>query len=262
MSAGEARTIDLGAPQLRCEVRDRVMRVRIDRAERRNAMTQAMYRGVKRAAILADGDKELDVLCLTGTEDVFAVGGDMSGQDATAVGLDQELDPTDHFPFRHLERCRKVVVAGVNGLCYAGGVNLVLYSDLSIASDRARFRAPELLRGAPDAWMAARLPAFVGLGPAKYLLYTAETIDAAEALALGLVGKVVPHERFEEALEDVLAAVRRTGPGSRAQVKAEMNRHLPAPDANMFGRSILSPEMVEGMKAFLEKREPDWPRDS
>ncbi|MGE4605461.1 MAG: enoyl-CoA hydratase/isomerase family protein [Myxococcota bacterium] len=257
----ERNTIDLGSRYLDCSIESRVMRVRIDRVHRKNAMTQDMYRGVKRAAILADGDPELDVLCITGTADVFAVGGDMSGEAEDPDGLTSELDPTDHFPFRHLERCRKVVLAAVNGICYAGGLNLLMYSDVSIASDRAKFRAPELIRGAPDPWMSARLAAYVGLGTAKYLLYTADVINAAEAFAIGLLGQVVPHDRFDAEVEKVLDKIRKTGPKARTMVKEDMNRQLAAPDANMFKRAILSPEMVEGMKAFLEKRDPDWPRD-
>ena len=225
-------------------------------------MTIGMYRGVKRAAILADGDPQVDVLCLTGTEDVFCVGGDMSGEGATEPSLQSELDVTDHFPFRHLERCQKAVLSAVNGLCYAGGLNLLLYSDCSIASDRARFRAPELLRGAPDPWLASRLASYVGVGVAKYWMYTAEVWDAARALEAGLVGKVVPHTGFDEALGETLEALLTAGPRSRAMVKDTMNRHLSTPDANMFKRAILTPEMIEGMKAFLEKRAPEWPRDN
>jgi enoyl-CoA hydratase len=252
--------VDLGSRYLSCSVRDRVMTVRIDRVTKRNAMTQDMYRGVKRAAILADGDPELDILCLTGTDDVFAVGGDMSGEAEDPMGLASELDPTDHFPFRHLERCRKIVVSAVNGLCYAGGLDLVMASDVTIASDRARFRAPELLRGAPDPMMSGRLPAYVGLGVAKYLYYTAEVFDAERALALGLVGKVVPHENFDAETLDALRAIQKTGPKARELVKWDMNRFLPTVDIDMFKRTIMSPEMIEGMKAFLEKRDPEWPR--
>lgn len=258
--AGERSEIDLGSQYLVCDVRDRVMTVRIDRVAKRNAMTQDMYRGVKRAAILADGDPELDILCLTGTDDVFAVGGDMSGEAENALSLASELDPTDHFPFRHLERCRKVVVSAVNGLCYAGGLDLMLASDVAIASDRARFRAPELLRGAPDPMLSGRLPAFVGLGRAKYLYLTAEVFDAARALEMGLLGKVVAHADFDEEVADTLRAIARTGPVAREMVKQDMNRFRPPIDIDMFKRTLLSPEMVEGMKAFLEKREPEWPR--
>ncbi len=252
--------IDLGSPFLEAGANDAVMTVRINRPEKRNALTQDMYRGLKRAAILVDRDSQLDALCIIGTGDVFAVGGDMSGTNASAEDLASELDPTDHFPFRHFERCRKVIVAAINGLCYAGGLNLVLFSDVSVASDRARFRAPELLRGAPDPWIASRLPEFVGIAAAKYLLFTGAVIDAAEAAALGLVGKVVAHEHFDEHLQWVLEQIRLTGPQARAMIKDHINCRLTVPDVNMFQRSIQSPEMAEGFAAFLEKRRPRWPR--
>lgn len=261
MTSSEQRPIDLGTRYLRAEISDRVLRVRIARPEKRNATTQDMYRGLKRAAILADTDPQIDVLCLTGTGEYFGSGGDMSGEAEDPNGLAGELDPTDHFPFRHLERCRAAVVAAVNGLCHAGALNLLLFSDFAIASDRARFRAPELLRGAPDPWIASRLAAYVGIGTAKYLLYTAAELDAEEALRLGLVARVVRHDEFEAEVRATCEAVQRTAPGARAMVKDAMNRELPAPDVQMFQRAIRSPEMAEGMSAFLEKREPRWPRD-
>ena len=256
----ESQPVELGTRRLVAHTRNRVLHVRIDRAEKRNALTQEMYRGIKRAAILADADAELDALCITGSEDVFAVGGDMSGETEDALGLATELDPTDQFPFRHLERCRKIVVAAVNGLCHAGGLDIMLHSDVSVCSDRAKFRIPELLRGAPDPWIAARLACFVGLGRAKYLIFTAQEFDAHEAADMGLVGKVVPHEHFEEAVEHTLECIRKTGPVLRGMIKEDMNRRLPPADVNIFRKTLLSPEMVEGMKAFLEKREPEWPR--
>jgi enoyl-CoA hydratase/carnithine racemase len=253
--------VDLGTRYLKAHIADGVLHVRIDRPAKRNAFTQDMYRGLKRAAILADGERDLDALCLTGTGEWFGVGGDMSGEAEDPDGLAQELDPTDHFPFRHFERCRKLVVCAVNGLCYAGGLDLVLYSDVSVASEHARFRIPELFRGAPDPWIAARLAATVGLARARYLYFTGAVLDARQAEAMGLVGKVVPHDELDSHVAWVLEQIRLTGPKARSAVKDEINRRLPRPDVNLFRRSILSPEMVEGMKAFLEKRRPDWPRD-
>lgn len=255
-----ASDVDLGSRHLVAHVADGVLHVRIDRSARRNATTQDMYRGLKRAAILADGDAGIDALCLTGTGDWFAVGGDMSGESEDPAGLALELDPTDHFPFRHFERCRKVIVAAVNGACFAGGLDLVLYSDVSVASDRARFCIPELLRGAPDPWIAARLVETVGLARARYLYFTGAEIDAHEAEVMGLVGKVVPHEALGEHVVWVLEQIRQTGPQARSLVKDDINRRLPAPDVNLFRRAIASPEMREGMQAFLEKRRPVWPR--
>lgn len=254
------QAIDLGTRYLDARVRDAVLHVRIDRPQKRNATTQDMYRGLKRAAIIADTTPAIDALCLTGTGDYFGSGGDMSGEAEDLPGLSSERDPTDHFPFRHFERCRKPVVAAVNGLCHAGALNLVLFSDVAIASERARFRAPELLRGAPDPWIAARLAATVGLAAAKYLLFTAAELSAHDALALGLVARVVPHAELSHVADELCHEIRRTAPQVRAMVKDTITRALPAPDVQMFQRALDSPELMEGLQAFLEKRPPQWKR--
>jgi enoyl-CoA hydratase len=257
-----AEGVDLGSPYLVASIEDRVLRVRIDRVERRNAMRQDMYRGVKRAAIRADGDAGIDVLCLTGTGPVFASGGDMGGGPAADdPTLAAEHDPTDHFPFRHLERCRKPVFAAINGICHAGGLNLALYSDFSIASDRATFRAPELLRGVPDPFIAARLADYVGVGNARWLLFTAAVVDAHEARVMGLVGRVVPHDDFAAAVDETIEQLRHLAPRTTATIKDDINRALRQPDVRIFQRTIMSPEMREGLSAFVEKRAPEWPRD-
>jgi len=251
---------ELGSPYLVAEVRGRVLHLRIDRVERRNAFTQDMYRGIKRAAVWADEQPELDAVCLTGTDEWFGAGGDMSGATGEVEDLDSEWDPTDQFPFRHLERCSKLWIAKINGLCHAGGLVLALHCDVTIASDRARFRAPELLRGIPDPFLTARLASMVGVARARFLLFTAREITAAEAGAMGLVGTVVPHDELDAATDEAIAAIARTGPAARAAVKRDLNQRLPQPDVGLFFRAIRSPEMVEGMASFIDKREPDWPR--
>jgi enoyl-CoA hydratase/carnithine racemase len=251
---------DLGSPNIRAELRGRVLHLRIDRPERRNSFTQDMYRAIKRAAIWSDDQPELDAVCLTGTDEWFGAGGDMSGHADDPEGLAVEWDATDQFPFRHIERCSKLWVARVNGLCHAGGLVLTLHCDVSIASDRARFRAPELLRGIPDPFLTSRLAAVVGLARARYLLFGAQEISAAEAGVMGLVGAVVPHEELDARVDAVLAQIARTGPAARAAVKREINQRLPVADVGLFSRAIRSAEMVEGMQAFIEKRPPSWPR--
>jgi len=153
------------------------------------------------------------------------------------------------------------VVAAVNGASHAGGLNLLMHSDVSIAVDTAAFRGPELLRGIPDPYMSARLADHVGLGKAKYMMFTAALLDAKEAESIGLIGKVVPAADFDEALETTLEQVRLTAPQARSMIKADFNDPLRRHDHNMFKRSMMNPEMVEGMRAFMEKRKPDWPRD-
>jgi enoyl-CoA hydratase/carnithine racemase len=92
------------------------------------------------------------------------------------------------------------------------------------------------------------------------LLFTGAVINAREAASIGLVGKVVPHADLEKAVQKALDEICRTAPKARAMVKDDINRRLPVPDVNMFRRAILSEEMVEGFRAFLEKRDPEWPR--
>jgi enoyl-CoA hydratase/carnithine racemase len=251
---------DLGSRHILAEVEGRVLHLRIDRTERSNAFTQNMYRAVKRAAVWADSQGELDAVCLTGTGQYFGAGGDMAGDSEDQDGLAAEWDPTDQFPFRHIERCRKIWVAKINGLCHAGGLDLALCCDVTVASDQARFRVPELLRGIPDPFMAARLAEAVGVAKARYLYFSAMEISAEEADRAGLIGAVVPHDLLDSHVERILEQVARTGPAARADVKRDFNNRLPPMDYGMFFRAMERPEMREGMRSFLEKRPPDWPR--
>lgn len=251
---------DLGTRHIRVDVRDRVLHLRVDRVERRNSFTQDMYRALKRAAIWADQQPALDAVCLTGTDKWFGAGGDMGGNAEDVEALNSEWDPSDHFPFRHIERCSKLWVAAVNGVCVAGGMDLILHCDVVVASDQARFRVPELLRGIPDPHMSARLTQVVGLQRARYLFFTADEIDAREAAAMGLVGKVVPHADLDAEVTRILGMIALTGPTARTMVKRDLNKGLPPHSTQMFVDSFGSPEMVEGMRAFLEKRPVEWPR--
>jgi enoyl-CoA hydratase/carnithine racemase len=104
------------------------------------------------------------------------------------------------------------------------------------------------------------LPARVGTAVAKYLLFTAATIDAHEAARIGLIAAVVPHADLSARIDWVLEQIRRTAPAARAAVKQDVNRHLPPFDMPMFARSLRSAEVVEGFQAFVEKRPPRWPR--
>jgi enoyl-CoA hydratase/carnithine racemase len=251
---------DFGSPFLKGHLDGRVLHLRVDRTERRNSFTQDLYRAIKRAAVWSDQQEELDAVCLTGTDKWFGAGGDMAGNAVNVEELNLEWDSTDHFPFRHIERSSKLWVAKINGLCHAGGLDLVLHCDISIAADTARFRVPELLRGIPDPMMSARLAQAVGVAKAKFLFFTAAEIDAAEAERIGLVGKVVPHDELDGHVDWVLDQVALTGPHARFDVKHDLNARLPAMDYGMFFRAIERPEMREGMDSFLQKRTPEWPR--
>jgi enoyl-CoA hydratase/carnithine racemase len=250
--------IDLGSRHLHASLNEGVLRVVIDRPERRNALTIEMYHGLKKAAVLAERDPAVDVLLVTAVGPYFCVGGEMGGRHEGGAGLDRETDGIDLLPFVQFERCPKIVLLAVGGVCQGGGLNMVLTGDLAIASERAVFRAPELLRGVADCFLAARLAARVGMARAKLLLFTAREVPAAEACAMGLVSQLVPEDALDAAVAETVAALRRTAPGARAALKHALNRQLPAIDFPMFAASLASDEVREGFAAFVEKRPPRW----
>ncbi len=251
-------TIDLGSRYLHATRADGVLRVVIARPERRNALTVEMYHALKRAAVRAGKDTEVDVLLVTGSGDVFCVGGEMGGQHEGGLPLDRETDRYDLLPFVEFERCPKIVLMAINGMCQGGGLNMTLLSDISVVSDRATFRAPELLRGVADCFLGARLASRIGIARAKYLLFTAQYVSAQEALVMGLISRVVPHAELDAAVAETVNWIRQTGPRARTALKRDINRHLPVIDYPMFAESLASDEVREGFAAFVEKRPPQW----
>ncbi len=250
--------IDLGSTGLRATKEQGVLRVVLDRPERRNACTVEMYHGIKKAAVLAERDPEIDVVVLTGEGDYFCVGGEMGGKHEGGPGLDRETDGIDLTPFVQLERCPKIVLTAINGMCQGGGLVMTIMSDVSVVSDRATFRVPELLRGVADCYLAGRLASRVGMAHAKYLLFTAQYFGATEALAMGLVSRVVPHPDLERAVEETIGWIRSTAPRARTLLKRDLNRQLPSLDLPVFTESLAGHEVREGFKAFVEKRAPAW----
>jgi enoyl-CoA hydratase/carnithine racemase len=217
-----------------------------------------MYHALKKAAVLTERDPGLDFLVVTGRGDHFCVGGEMGGKHEGGGNIDRETDAFDLLPFVQFERCPKTIVMAINGTCQGGGLNMTLMSDVSIASDRATFRAPELLRGVRDSYLGARLVTRVGVARAKWLLFAAQSISATEAHAIGLVSRVVPHAEFEARVRETLDWLRQTAPGARAALKQDINRHLPRIDDAMFAEGLASEECREGFRAFVEKRPPAW----
>ncbi|HUC06002.1 MAG TPA: enoyl-CoA hydratase/isomerase family protein [Acidimicrobiales bacterium] len=249
---------ELGAAGLRLEREGPVAWCTIDRPEARNALTPAMYFGIRKAVALVNADPELAALVITGTGDVFAPGGDLGGR--SEPGDDPPPDiGHDILPFLAIRDSRAPVVAAVNGICQAGGLLIAMLADIAVASDRATFRVPELLRGIPDATYAAVLPAHVGIAVARDLLLSARRFDAAEAQRLGVISRVVPHDELREAALRAVREILHTPPAARMHVKRMLNERYGFIDyQTMFWALEESPEPREGMRAFMEKRPPSW----
>lgn len=248
----------LGTPYLRFEREGGFAVVVLDRPAARNAMTPAMYFGIRYAISRVNSDETLAGLLITGTADVFAPGGDL-GQGAEDNWMDfASILSMDVTPFDSLRQSAKPVVAAVNGLAQGGGLQIAMCSDMAVVSDRATFRVPELYRGIADTYYSQMLARLVGPVRARDLMFTGRVLSAQEAVDWGLVARVVPHSDLMEAARDVLVQCCRTAPQARALIKSSLDSYLGLYDRIGMKVSLDGPEAREGFIAFKEKRSPDW----
>src|SRR6478752_5940084 len=230
----------------------------LDRPQARNAMTPAMYFGIKYAVKHVDADPDLAGLLITGAGDVFAPGGDMGGggEDnwltfGSALGMDA-------LPFDTLRQSSKPVVAAVNGLCQGGGLQIALCADIAVVSDRATFRVPELYRGIADTYYSHMLARLIGPVRTRDLMFTGRTLSAQEALDWGMVARVVPHDELLGVAREVLGQCCRTAPGARTVIKSSLDDYIGLYDRIGMQSSLGAPESIEGFMAFKERRSPNW----
>jgi len=248
----------LGTPYLRFERHGSLARVVVDRPDKRNALTSAMYFGIRYAVDHVNDSPELAGLLITGVGDVFIPGGDLGRSQVDAWG-DFSLFGMDALPFETVRDSPKPVVSAINGICQGGGLLIAMLSDVSVAAPSATFRAPEVFRGIADTGYAQFLPAQIGPARARDMLLTGRTLDARTAVEWGLVTRIAedPHALIDEA-SAVLRSIAWGAPGARSVVKREINRQYGRPDRVSMIASIGSDEYAEGWQAFSERRAPDW----
>jgi enoyl-CoA hydratase len=248
----------LGTPYLRFERRGPIAVVTVDRPDARNAMTPAMYFGVRYAVDRLNADDALAGLLITGSGDVFIPGGDLGGDNRDGWADLPRLLGMDNTPFDAIRNSRKPVVCAVNGIAQGGGLMIAILADVAVASDRATFRSPELLRGIADTNYGQILPRQIGPARARDMLLTGRTVTSAEAAQWGLVARVVPHEQLLDVSIDVVTWCCRTAPGARASVKRVMDEFYGHYDRMAMDASLAGEEFVEGFRSFKERRPPDW----
>jgi len=183
---------------------DGVLTVTFDRPAARNALTVAMRQRLEQLCVEADADDEIDVVVLTGTDPAFCAGADM--KEIAALG--RALPPTD--PGRAIRGVRKPVIGAVNGPCVTGGLEIALSCDFLVASELSSFADTHAHLGVLPRWgMSALLPRAVGLRWAKELSATRAVIGPADALRIGLVNHVVPHDQLGPRVRQITDAIRR-----------------------------------------------------
>jgi enoyl-CoA hydratase len=249
---------------LQVENDGRVLRLRLDRPERRNALNDEVLDGMA-AAIAAPGDARAILVSSTG-DTVFCSGADLAVMAGDATGLERH---EGRGSLRRLvlaiRSCPLPVVARVQGLCLAGGVGLALGCDVVLASSAARFGLPEIDLGLWPFMVSALLAQHVSPKVASELMLTGRRIDATEAHAVGLVSRVLPAESFDAEVESTLDALSRTPPvavrlGKAAFLAALETPLAPALEAMQAQLSLLTTtaDVAEGVAAFFAKRPPVW----
>ncbi|RAY16570.1 enoyl-CoA hydratase/isomerase family protein [Actinomadura craniellae] len=249
---------DLGTPYLRFDRRGPLAWCVVDRPDSRNALTSAMYFGVRRAVDLVNRDPDLAALIITGTGDVFIPGGELRGREPDRWLDFPDLLGVDSTPFEAIRRSPKPVVSAVNGLAQGGGLLIAMLSDVSVVGESVTVRAPELFRGIADTGYAAYLPAQIGVARARDMLLTGRTVTAREAESWGMFSRVVPDEEVLAEAERVAIQICRTAPQARLHIKRIVNDNYDRVDRMTFDALLYNAEMREGARAFAERREPDW----
>ncbi|HUO39042.1 MAG TPA: enoyl-CoA hydratase/isomerase family protein, partial [Mycobacterium sp.] len=139
-----------------------------------------------------------------------------------------------------------------------GGLQIALCSDITVVSDRATFRVPELFRGIADTYYSQVLARIIGPVRTRDLMFTGRVLSAQEALDWGMVARVVAHDELLDSAKTVLVQCCRTAPGARAVIKSSLDGYLGLYDRIGMISSLGAREAAEGFRAFKERRSPDW----
>jgi len=241
---------------------DGVAVVTIDRPERRNALNLAVKNGLADQLGALDADERVRVVILTGAGGCFVAGTDIAEM-AQMRPADHGLLATDRV-FAQQRRCRKVLIAAVEGYALGGGCELALGCDLIVAGEGTRFGQPEIRVGImPGAGGTQWLVRAIGKYRAMKLVLTGEPLSASEAFAAGLLSEVVPDGT---ALDRALALARTIAgmpPLAVRAIKEVMQLGADAPldtalalERKAFVALFDTQDQKEGMRAFLEKRPP------
>jgi enoyl-CoA hydratase/carnithine racemase len=264
------------APELLVERQGAVLTVSINRPDRRNAMTWEVIAGLREQVASAKSDPAVRVLVLTGAGDkAFCAGADLSGMVPLPGG--GETGQADEYALHHQARgwlaelfeelwhLGKPTIARVQGWAMAGGFGLALACDMVIASDRARFGAPELNVGLWPYMVTVPMLRSMPAKKALELMMTSRVVGAEEAERIGFVTEVVAHERLDEAVAAMAALLASKPPGVMRMGRESFYAVLDsaASEALPYLHSMLTvtsqtAEAAEGIAAFAEKRPPAW----
>jgi enoyl-CoA hydratase len=242
----------------------RVGLVRLNRPKAYNAINATLMAELLDALVMFDTDEDSGAIVITGNERAFAAGADIKEMvDASAVEM---LEGSFIDRFDGLSALKKPLIAAVSGWCLGGGSELAMACDMIVASETARFGQPEINLGViPGAGGTQRLTKAVGKAIAMEMVLNNRTLTAEEALHFGLVNRVVPVERYLDEALDLAAEIASRAPLAVRLGKQAVNHAFEsflaeglADERRSFYFLFASSDQKEGMRAFVEKRDPKW----
>jgi enoyl-CoA hydratase/carnithine racemase len=246
------------------ELKEDVLVITIDRSEKKNALTIAMYTALADAVEQGETNPDVRVMVLRGNGDSFTAGNDLHDFVANPWKGD-EVPPAVRFMLA-VVRAKKPVVAAVHGSAVGIGVTILLHCDLVYAAEDAKFTMPFVNLGLiPEAGSTMLLPELMGHQQAAELLMLGNPMSAHRAYELGLVNAVVPLEKLMEtamgtarALAEKPAAVIRITKSLMKKSQADELEGVIQDELQIFAERLQSPEWKEALMAFLQKRKPEF----
>ena len=244
-------------------VQDRVMTITMNRPEKKNALSQAMYTAMTEALAQADADDEVRVVLLTGVGNSFTSGNDVL--DFMNSPPTDESSPVFGF-LKAITHFRKPLLAAVNGVAVGIGTTVLLHCDLAYAADGAVFQMPFVNLGlCPEAASSLLFPQYLGLRKASELILLGEKFNAQTALDCGLVNAVVPDAELLAHATERAAKLASQPPASVRISKALLKQanhaavqHALTEEGRHFTERLVSMEAAEAFTAFVERRKPDF----
>ena len=230
--------------------KDHIARVTLNRAEAGNRINESLARELEEVCGQINQDDDIYVVILTGAGDTFCAGG--------------ELDECPYKPASAIAGIDRPVVAAINGAALGQGLELALSCDIRIAADDATFGLPQVARGImPMDGGTQRLPRIVGKGKSLELLLTGEAINDGEALAIGLVSRIVAGNSLMSEAEALAQAVASKAPIALRYTKEAVNKGMDLTleqgnrlETDLYLLLHTTADRTEGIKAFLERRQP------
>jgi enoyl-CoA hydratase/carnithine racemase len=239
----------------------------LNRPESMNSVSFALLLELRKAVEEIQFDPEARCVIVTGAGDrAFCSGADLKERVGMTENEVRRFITTIRTTFTMIENLPVPVIAAVNGIALGGGTELALASDLRLVSDRATLGLTETsLAIIPGAGGTQRLPRIVGKAKAKELIFTAQRIDAATALSIGLANRVVPHESLLDEARALAATIAKNGPVAVRVAKNAIDRGLEMDlasglvfESTCYEITIPTEDRREGLAAFREKRKPEY----